>query len=133
MLPNILTRKAVNRTAAIVTGKGTHYVPNKKIQTHDNPLPIAIRKLQPPECDQPNFIDLTGQRVGRFTVLGLALDHKRQWVVRCDCGTYSLRRAKAIKNPDNTQDRCEHCRHLAFLQRNERWRRTGKDTDIKDF
>lgn len=40
---------------------------------------------------------------------------------------------KAVLNPENAQDRCEHCRHLAFLKREEIWRRDGRDVDVREF
>lgn len=125
--------KPVNKTAAAVIATGTHFIPKKIIQTNDSDLPLATRPIKRSELEQQDFQDLTGRTVGRLTVQGYSLDFPRHWVVRCVCGRYSTRRSKAIKNPNNTQDRCEHCRHLASLQRNEVYRRTGKQTDIRDF
>lgn len=119
--------KPINRTAALVVSKGTHFHPNKKVQTADQKTPIRTRKVP------LNIENLTGRRRGRFTVLGLAEGMKGRWVVRCDCGTYSLRRSKAINNPENDQDRCEECRHLAFLKREHNYRTTGRDADIRDY
>ena len=55
-----------------------------------------------------NMEDLTGIRRGRLTVIG-RIDPKimnskggSYWLVRCDCGKYHKRKAKAIKNPNNT-------------------------------
>lgn len=133
IMKDLHARKPVNKTAATVTSRGVHYDPDKIVQTNDSDLPIATRPFTKEELKQKSFVDLTGRRVGRFSVIGAARDFKGRWVVRCDCGTYSTRRAKSIKNPENVQDRCEHCRHLAFLKRNELWRRTGKHYDIRDF
>lgn len=132
-MKDIHARTAINKTAALVVGTGTHYVPNKKVLANDSDLPIATRLLTKAELRQSCFIDLAGARVGRFTVIGAARDFSGRWVVRCDCGTYSTRKTKAIKNSKNIQDRCEHCRHLAFLKRNEQWRRSGRCSDIRDF
>lgn len=132
-MKDLHARKPVNKTAAIVTSCGVHYEPNKIVQTNDSDLPIATRPFTKAELKQQCFVDLTGFRVGRLSVIGAARDFKGRWVVRCDCGKYSTRRAKSIKNPENVQDRCEHCRHLAFLKRNELWRRTGKHYDIRDL
>lgn len=132
-MQDIHARTAINKTAALVVGTGIHYDPKKKVQTNDSDLPIATRPLTKAEIGQACFVDLTGARAGRFTVIGVARDFSARWVVRCDCGTYSTRKAKAIKNAENTQDRCEHCRHLAFLKRNEQWRRSGRCSDIRDF
>lgn len=132
-MDDIHARVPVNRVAVWVTGPGEHFNPRKRVQTNDSEAPIETRPFTSVERNAEGFIDLTGRRVGRLTVLGIAREFTRQWVVRCDCGRYTTRTAKAIKNPGNTQDRCEHCRHLAFLKREYFWRRTGRDADIRDF
>lgn len=126
-------RVPIDSVAALVTGRGVHFEPNKRSQAGDSEFPIQTRSITFSERNTAGFIDLTGRRVGRFTVIGVARDFKGKWTVRCDCGRYSTRSARAIKNPANTQDRCEHCQHLAFLKREEFWRRTGRDADIRDF
>ena len=123
----------INKMAAVVTGAGEHFTPCKLVLTNDSDTPIATRRFTRAEVRADGFLDLTGRRVGRFTVLGISRNFSRQWVVRCDCGRYSTRTAKAVKNPENTQDRCEHCRHLAFLRRDEYKRNTGRDKDIRAF
>lgn len=48
----------------------------------------------------PEFVDLTGIRSGRLTVLGIAVDvsaNGTRWVVRCVCGSYELRRTRYLK------------------------------------
>jgi len=133
----IIARAPINRQAAEVTGPGTHFDPKKKIQTKDSDTPIPVRSPLASEKSNPCFKDLAGIRFGRFVVLGIFADSKPgiglRWVVKCSCGVYSVRAGKAIKNPENTQDRCEHCRYLAYLKRNECWRRTGRQPDIRDF
>lgn len=126
-------RVPVDRVAAWVTGPGEHFTPRNKVLTNDSEFPIETRHPTVGERNTNGFIDLTGRRVGRFTVIGVARHFAAQWVVRCDCGRYSTRRAKAIKNAENTQDRCEHCRYLASLKRSELWRRTGRSANIRDF
>jgi hypothetical protein len=131
-IDDIHARVPVDRVAArVVMFKGETFTPDKKIVTNDSETPIAIRKTL--YRSDPNFEDLTGRRFGRFVVIGLARDLKGKWVVRCVCSRYSTRCKKAILNKENAQDRCEHCRHLAFLKKEDIWRRTGKDVDIRDF
>jgi len=113
-----------------VIARGTHFNPLKKIQTADQEMPIATRPL--PRHMLPKD-DLTGRMVGLLSVLGMARDTNGRWVVRCVCGIYSLRNAKAIKNSENTQDRCELCRYKAFLKRDDHFRRTGRDSDITSY
>ena len=133
-LQEIFTRQPVNRTAARVISTGVHYTPSTKGCRNDSENPIHTRPASMRDRAQKEFTDLTGRRIGRLTVIGIAkTTAKLQWVVRCDCGTYSIRNAKAIKNKQNTQDRCDHCRHLAYLKRAEVKRRTGRDVDINEF
>lgn len=64
----------------------------------------------------PSGIDLTGQVKGRLTVIGLMLKppkpkKKGKWVVRCSCGAFETRSAKALSSKDNVSidDRCQKC------------------------
>ena len=107
--------RPINGLAARVASPGFQYTPDKKVQTADSPFPIAIHRPR----RLPGAQDLTGRRQGRLVVVGLARDTRKRWVVRCDCGTFTLRTAKAIQNPANAEDRCEHCRHAAWLRRGE--------------
>ena len=124
--------KPVNKTAAIVTSKGFEYVSSKLIRIKESKNPIKLKKIPDSYFLSDSFNDLTGRRRGRLTVLGLSAVGKG-WVVRCDCGVYTIRKAKAILNENNEQDRCEECRHLAHLKRNEYRLRTGKCKDINEF
>ncbi len=126
----IYSSAPINKTAAIVTGAGEHYTPNKKIQTGDSDFPIKSRNPNSSEKASDNFTDLTGVKYGRFTVIGISAEHHGKWVVRCVCGVYTTRKTKAIKNKNNNLDRCEACRHAMFLKREEYFRRTGREIDI---
>lgn len=119
----VMSSAPVDSTAAKVMSKGVEYTPDVQLR-NDSPVPIPTRPL--PENMRPGE-DLTGIVFGRFTVLGMALGVLGTWVVRCTCGIYTLRRRRAISNPNNNQDRCEACRHLASMKRSEVWRRTGKN------
>lgn len=92
----------VDRVAVWVSLRGENFVPNKVVLTNDSKLPIATRKFSKTELKQDCFIDLRGKKFGRFTVLGISRDFRGQWVVRCSCGIYSTRSAKAIKNEKTT-------------------------------
>lgn len=109
--------------------KGEEYIPSKKILTNDSIVPIDIKPLH--QCCN-NMENLTGIKFGRFIVIGKAKNHKG-WVVKCACGRYTTRRAKSIKNPNNTQDRCERCRQLAFIKRERFYKVNGFDKDIKEY
>lgn len=133
-MKDIYSRVPVDRVAArVVMFSGEHFEPKKKVLTDDQGTPHEIKIITRSMRMNPSFKDHTGSRFGRFTVLGLSKIRGGSWVVRCNCGVYSTRKARAITNCRNTQDRCDHCRHLAFLQRSEYHRRTGKEKDIREF
>jgi len=55
------------------------------------------------------FIDLTGQRFGRLTVIGLAPTRtgvKTQWLCRCDCGKTNMPQAATLRNGAATSCGC---------------------------
>lgn len=124
----------VNATAARVMRGGVSYESGVQSgSTLYQGTPIAMRAPTSLELANPAFPDLRGFKFGRFTALGMAVDHPKRWVVRCACGIYSLRSAKAIRNPSNSMDCCNECRHLLFLKREEFWRRTGRDVTWADL
>lgn len=111
-------------TAARVTSKGEHFEPTVEYAGHEHhdvpPQIISICKALP--SAKPIIAELTGKRFGRLTVIGLAKvqaqsgtmkrkQHAR-WAVRCACGDYEFRTAKAIRNPTNTDDMCRKCRQV---------------------
>ena len=83
----------VNRTAGQVTAKGEHfdYVPEATHRVSDVPFPSK------PPPNTPQFIDLTGQKFGKLTVVGYARDQGNTntsgalFNVRCVCGRYEQR------------------------------------------
>ena len=121
-------RRPVDRVAARVLGKGVDYTPDEKIMTADQDMPIPVRTYIHP--DARHFI---GKKFGRMTVIGQALNAHKRWVVRCQCGTYTLRKMKSVNNPNNQNDCCENWRHLLYLKRAEYKRRTGKDIQWGDL
>ncbi len=119
----LITSTPINKTAALVTSKGFEYVPDKSIIVKERDAPFDIVKINKGE------IDLSGIRFGRFLVVGRTQLGKRYalWSCRCDCGTFAVRRAKAINNQNNKKDRCEKCRHLSYLKRSDEFLATGKN------
>lgn len=101
-----------NRTAALVVGAGVRHVmfgryPNLHWETCP---PLIPRKEWCPFME-----DLSGRKVGRLTVIGFAQRKaggktSGRWAVRCTCGDFEIRSAKAIKNPNNQNDMCHICR-----------------------
>jgi len=119
------TAVGVNKEASLVTSKGESYIPDKNI------LVVESKNWIPTRCVSVGE-DLSGITFGRMKVIGLARDIKKRWVVRCSCGMYTIRTAKAIKNPANSKDRCEECRHLAYLKRAQHYREYNRDICCKD-
>ncbi|MEY2117100.1 hypothetical protein [Rhodanobacter sp. FW106-PBR-R2A-1-13] len=121
--------RPVNRVAKDVIGGGEHYEHVPKGQSNvDQQHAYPTREL----AEIPvNLRHLLGYRYGRLTVVGLALVPSR-WVVRCNCGTYSLRTTKAICNPINNIDSCQSCQHKLFLRRREIYQRTGREPELAD-
>lgn len=117
----------VNQTAKRVIQKGIHYIPSKKIsQAHFEIQPAII----PIPGNSPVKI---GYKFGRFTVIGGARSGNGNkcalYVVRCTCGHYEYRTAKAIFNPKNNLDMCQICRDLIYLKRFDEYRQHGYNED----
>ncbi|ASL39303.1 MULTISPECIES: hypothetical protein [Acetobacter] len=114
----------LNRTAAVVVGRGTGWAPAKKvIHDHDawqeNPLPVIT-----PEGETAQAIakGLIGTRHGYLTVIGYggkrskSKSAKAVWVVRCDCGMYGHHKMRALSNPDKSRMMCPNCDYLHELK-----------------
>lgn len=113
--------KPVNRTARSVAAGGYNYEPGQRIgQTgaicSEAPIPTKTPPEGSPLC--------AGYHFARFTVVGYYGKGGR-WVVRCDCGRYSVRTFRAISNPENVTDRCDDCNHKLHLRKIDWWRRHG--------
>lgn len=137
----------INLTAWRVIQPGYHFVVEipKKHLIWDicppiEPIPVDMKK-------QNNFIDFTGKRYGRLTILGRSAIHsvhvKRKaiainktqfiienkpretghcrWVVRCSCGLYELRSSSVIKK-EPPLDRCYVCNKMLQSKRSEFYR-----------
>ena len=117
-----------DRVAARVSGRGEHFELNSlapgKIHSA---MPLATRAPTNVEKLLSNFVDLTGATIGRFKVLGIAVDITSTtgqcWVVRCVCGSYETRKAKYIKacvagnNLGDTEPMCDWCNKTQKLRR----------------
>jgi len=120
----------VDGTARRVLGKGVEWAPNLKEQkgyVRNETAPPPMRKVV------PGNLDLTGQRFGRLVVLGLGATKNQKcghpqaaaWVVRCDCGAFEHRTAKALRKPgDPDRHMCLHCTRLEYLKKKslEKWK-----------
>lgn len=76
-----------------------------------------------PTAERPeNAEDLTGLPFGRgMKVIAYfgSIKGNARWIVRCACGDYELRRAKAIKNatPDHCCHDCNYLQHMLVIAR----------------
>jgi hypothetical protein len=133
ILERVFASAPNGRTAATVTSASAdqYESPVKPGGLHWDAQP-RTRAPNARDASLHGFEDMTGRRFGRMTVIGLASERaygskvKGCWVVRCACGHYESRRAKAIRNPANADDACVHCRHVAFLRRRETERALGR-------
>lgn len=124
--------RPVNRMAARVVGAAPSFEFKMSDGAVNSFLPLPIRAVTRAEACQSCFVDLTGVKLGRLTVIGISAEVLARWVVRCVCGTYGLRTARAIKNaaPDAC---CHQCHLLALAKRKDIERRTGKHVPVEEF
>lgn len=118
-------REPVDLTAALVVSRGIRYEPRGRVlNAHFDIQPPIItyrkhRELRPTD-------NLTGRKRGRLTVVGKARDVLARWVVRCACGKFEYRTAKAIKNRANNEDACEYCRKVMVAKRSHEHRNSTR-------
>ncbi|MCS0459517.1 hypothetical protein [Rhizobium favelukesii] len=117
-----------DKVAGRVAARGEHFefTPAQSTKVH-SPDPILSRRPTESEFALPSFVDLTGVKIGRLTVLGIAVDvitsTGQRWVVRCVCGSYEVRRARYLKacaagsNPGDDEPMCDCCGYTRKLQR----------------
>lgn len=113
----------VDSTAARVTGRGEHWKSRKKASPSEIRNENVLRTMPFPAGAKPEH-NITGLKVGRLTVLGLAVEQPRQgsstgasWVVRCACGAYEHRKAKALKSPAYARRAmCSQCDNLEEIK-----------------
>lgn len=122
---------AVDRVALRVVMPGIHYdlsdktIPKNWIHS-DAPLPV-FKDIPKVIRNNQSFENLTGLKQGRFTVIGLSSTVKGRWVVRCRCGAFELRTAKALTNQRNSSDRCLACRREVTRKRYYEYCKTGSN------
>lgn len=79
--------------------------------------------IKPDTRKIPNgMLDLTGVRSGRMVCVGLAPEkrggNKAAWIVRCDCGMYESRTAKALRSEQYSwRNMCTQCGYTFNLRR----------------
>jgi hypothetical protein len=120
----IFASAPLNKTAGAVTSKGQGYVSEFKPTRQFWEAQPLIHPT-PPIGDSP--VDLTGVEFGRLQVIGILKAEEfsgghAKWVVRCRCGIYEARRAKAIRaaSPDAMCQFCGWNKHLRWLGSQQR-------------
>ena len=126
----ILASTPLNSSAARVTARGEHWVPEAQLPPgllHWEAPPRTKPFVAPPQ--DPNHPDLKGKRFGRFTVVGVLDDdgggknRGARWVCRCDCGDYEAKTTKAIRTvlaglapAEGVGYRCFYCAQWQIVQ-----------------
>ncbi|MGO7044368.1 hypothetical protein ACCT07_02855 [Rhizobium johnstonii] len=116
-----------DKVAGRVASRGEHFewTPNQATKIHSAD-PLAVRRPTENELSRPDYVDLTGSRLGRLMVMGVAAEitgNGQKWVVRCVCGSYETRKARYIKacvagnNPGSSEPMCDACSYTRRLQR----------------
>lgn len=130
-------RRPVNKLAAIVTGIGVNYVPDKRSCKGclQSPVPIEMRPIKSSEHCNATFVDCTGKAVGRLRCIGIIEPRTGYsgWLMRCACGRYTNRNQKAILNPANNSDCCADCRQLQYLKRHQIWKEHDRNVETEDL
>lgn len=113
-------RAPINGIAARVLQHGQHWRDGAAPEgSRDSANPLPTYPVAEWQRVSPKMVNLTGRKVGFLTVLGFG--GNKRWVARCVCGTYTLRTAKALTNPANTEDACDRCNakhRMAWQQKN---------------
>lgn len=122
----VLASTPLNETAGRVTSRNRDaYEPNVVVDQAEWEAPPSFV----PFVQTATNRNLVGHRFGRLGVVGYL--GKGKWCCRCACGKYVSRSHKAATNPANAEvDRCQTCKHTAYLQREASaektlWRRTN--------
>ncbi len=120
----------IDSVAGASMNKGAHFEPSQKFKIN-----TLHWENKPPKQNNNTAIqkDLRGIKFGLLTVIEYYCKGKKntggRWLVKCVCGHYEVRTAKAIKNPNNNGDRCCNCRWLHKKRRTQYYKTTGDELD----
>ncbi len=130
-LIDIVSKKPVNKTAALVVGSSKErHLNHKSPNAYESETPYKTMDRLPFHS-RKTLKDLTGIKTGRLTVLGYSSEYKRRWVVRCDCGRYCLRKNKPLteKRTGKVELMCSGCEKTFNMRRHDEFKRLGFNTD----
>lgn len=105
----IATDRPANRTAGMVLQKGEHFEePN---YTNLFKAPLLLIKYKGKR-------NLSGKRFFQFTVIGyLGMNNRSgRWLLKCDCGSYTVRSERAIKKIVEKNGKCSRCSYLDYIK-----------------
>jgi hypothetical protein len=116
----LVGRAPVNKGAGMIFSGGESYEPKLPDTLVHSDVPLPIKPIDREFLNNPQFVDMTGRKHGRLTVMGLyaanSLGQDRgRWVVRCVCGRYELRLTKTIKKAAPS-DMCGECRKVEQMR-----------------
>lgn len=120
-LSRIYASVPLNGTAASVTSNSRqHWGPKPRLGNYEHwesPPPI-IHPSKYPKTE--TFKDLRGEKMGWFTVVGfLGKSNPKKsarWLLKCSCGHYEARSAKAVKAAASATECCLNCRYQRRLR-----------------
>ena len=140
LLEKVMVSKPINKTASLVVGKGERYDYKTTHSIYESEfMPPCIANLKDLSKKKMNmqrvesFIKLMGVKKGRLTVVGLIKPAKSnkingcRFVVRCDCGMYTIRRSKSLNNKKNVDDCCGRCQRLKDRNRHSEYLAYGRN------
>ncbi|GFM85880.1 hypothetical protein PSCICO_12790 [Pseudomonas cichorii] len=122
----------IGAVASRVVSRGESFEYKTLDSARDSSVPLPVKDPSKAMRGSPTFINLTGTKFGRLTVLGLSAEVDARWVCRCFYGAYTMRTSKAIKAKAGDASCCQ-CYLLAVSKRKEYERRTGKSKDTSTF
>lgn len=121
----------LNKTAGnVVARNGVHYEPEIKVQPEYVRSEIALPVAPAPQWNpgaMATYSEYVGKTFGRWRVIGLSMEQNprkpARWVVRCGCGRYENRKAKALRSAALHDGCCIECEHLKRIK--EQYRKKG--------
>jgi len=132
-----------DKVAGRVSARGEHFDWKPQPGKIHSSEPIPVRPPNEHERSLPFFRDLTGARIGRLLVQGIATNftstNGQNWAVRCVCGSYETRKAKYIKaclagnNPGQEEPMCDWCAKTRKLQKGIGVKRDGPLVKIEGY
>lgn len=127
----------VDRNALRGVLPGVHFKPVRKdlqeqrpdCRARENPMKIRRDSVFPEIRRQMK--EFTGKTFGKWTVVGYAKHQPpgkltANWVVKCSCSRYEMRKLRSIRKASQTGDCCWECRNLQNITRSFEYFKNNK-------